>query len=168
MGRRAYAFLGGLLSLAATVLLPFHLGGGLGALITAGFLMGGVALAAASLALARSLRVPGAFLWALAGAAGFVVSGAALWGDVIERPFVIGEIAAVAAVAVWWLAVWRGLRGRTRLAGFSVLCAACAVGALVGQFVWEPPAGAVPVRFAYVLWGPWGLWLAAFRGSASR
>ncbi len=165
---RRWAFLGGLLALAGTVLLPFHLGGGLGALITAGFLMGGVALAVASVTLAGRLRVPGAWLWAILGAAGFVVSGLGLWGDVIERPLVRAEIAAVAAVAAWWLAVWRGFRGRSRFAFFSLLCAACAVGAIVGQYVWEPPAGAVPVRFAYVLWGPWGLWLAAAAKRVSR
>ena len=163
--RRGTALLGGLLSLAATVLLPFHLGGTFGIAIAALFFAGGLALAMASVALGGALRdrVAGARLWALLGAAGFVVSGAGLIGDVVEQAFVRAEIAAVAAVALWWIAVWRGLRGRTRLAGFSLLCAACAAGSLVGQIVWEPPAGAVPARFAYVLWGPWGLWLGATR-----
>jgi len=165
--RRGMALLGGLLSLAATVLLPFHLGGGLGTLIAVGFFGGGLALAIASLSLAGRLHVPAAIVWALLGAAGFAVAGAGLVGDVVERPFVDAEIAAVVALAVWWAAVWRGLRGRTKLAGFSLLCAACAAGAIVGQFVWEPPAGAVPVRFAYVLWGPWGLWLGALRKRSS-
>lgn len=164
-GGRAPAAIGGLLTLAASMLLPFHVTHDLGAAIAAGFLAGGVALAIASLAVGGAIRsrVFAAPLWALTGAAGFVVSGAGLVGDVVERPFVDAEIAAVAAVAVWWIAVWLGLRGRALFAGFSLLCAACAVAAIVGQYVWEPPAGAVPVRFAYVLWGPWGLWLAASR-----
>src|SRR5687767_8052894 len=45
------ALLGGLLSLAATVLLPFHLGGTFGIAIAALFFAGGLALAMASLAL---------------------------------------------------------------------------------------------------------------------
>lgn len=160
---RAAAALGGLLALAATVLLPFHVGRGLGTPIAAGFLAGGMALAIASLAVARAIhpRVRVALLWALVGAAGFVVSGAGLVGDVLERPFVQAEIAAVAAVAIWWIVVWLGFRGQTLFAGFSLLCAVCAMAAIVGQYAWEPPAGAVPVRFAYILWGPWGLWLAA-------
>ena len=79
--------------------------------------------------------------------------GAAVFLNYVDR----GAI----AVAAWWLVVWLGLRRKTLFAGFSFLCAACAVASLVGQVVWEPPAGAVPARFAYVLWGPWGLWLAA-------
>ena len=163
--RRGTALVGGLLSLAATVLLPFHLGGVYGTAIGFLFLAGGILLAVASLPLGGMIaeRVSSARLWALLGAAGFVVSGAGLVGDVIEQPFVRAEIAAVAALAVWWVVVWWGLRRRTLFAGFSLLCAMCAVGALVGQVVWEPPAGAVPARFAYVLWGPWGLWLAAVR-----
>jgi len=163
--RRGAALLGGLLSLAATVLLPFHLGGTFGNAIGFLFLAGGIMLALASLSLGGELRerVPAARLWAVLGAAGFVVSGAGLVGDVIEQPFVRAEIAAVAAVAVWWTLVGWGLRRRTLFAGFSLLCAMCAAGALIGQVVWEPPAGAVPARFAYVLWGPWGLWLAAIR-----
>jgi hypothetical protein len=162
------ALLGGMLSLAATLLLPFHLAGGLGVLVAGGFLAGGIALAIASLALGGRLRVPAARVWALLGAAGFVISGAGLVGDVVEHAFVHAEVVAVAAVALWWVVVWRGLRGRTLFAGFSLLCAACAVGSLIGQVVWEPPAGAVPARFAYVLWGPWGLWLAAATGRAAR
>ena len=160
---RGAALWGGLTALAATILLPFHLGGTFGTAIAALFMAGGLLLALASLRLANALRgrLIAASLWALAGAAGFFVSGAGLIGDVVERPFVTAEIAAVAAVAVWWLAVGWGFRGRARFAFFSLLCGACAAGAIVGQYVWEPPAGAVPVRFAYVLWGPWGLWLAA-------
>jgi hypothetical protein len=163
--RRGAALLGGLFALAATVLLPFHVGGLFGAAIGALFLAGGVLLAVASIGLGGLLaeRVSSAKVWALVGAAGFVVSGAGLVGDVVEYPFVRAEIVAVAAVALWWVAVWWGLRRRTLFAAFSLLCAACAAGALVGQVVWEPPAGAVPARFAYVLWGPWGLWLAAVR-----
>jgi hypothetical protein len=153
-------------ALAATVLLPFHLGGTFGTAIAALFFVGGLLLALASVRLGSALRARllAAPLWALAGAVGFVVSGAGLVGDVVERPFVGAEIAAVAAVTVWWLAAGWGFRGRARFAFVSLLCAACAAGAIVGQYVWEPPAGAVPVRFAYVLWGPWGLWLAAARG----
>jgi hypothetical protein len=160
---RGAALAGGLAALAATILLPFHLGGTLGTAIAALFLIGGLLLALASLRLGSALsrRVPAARLWGWAGAIGFIVSGAALVGDVVERPFVVAEIAAVAVVAFWWLAVGSGFRGRARFALFSILCAASAAGAILGHFVWEPPAGAVPVRFAYVLWGPWGLWLAA-------
>lgn len=163
-GGRA-AFWGGLFALAATILLPFHLGGTFGEAIAMLFLAGGLLLALASLRLgaALSARVAGARLGALAGGLGFVVSGAALVGDVVERPFVQAEVAAVAATALWWIVTWSGFRGRARFAGFSLLAAACALGAIAGQYLWEPPAGAVPVRFAYVLWGPWGLWLAAAR-----
>lgn len=160
-----YAALGGGAALAATVLLPFHLGGGLGTAIAIGFAIGGVFLGLASLATGRRFsRAGGGWMRAAAalGAAGFVVSGLALVGDVVERPFVTGEVAAIAATAVWWAVVGRRTRREgTRFAGFSLLAAAGAGVALLGQVVWEPPAGAVPARFAYVLWGPWGLWLAA-------
>src|SRR5687768_4959360 len=49
--KRGMALLGGLLSLAATVLLPFHLGGTFGIAIAALFFAGGLALAIASLTL---------------------------------------------------------------------------------------------------------------------
>ena len=162
-GVAAAALGGGLLSLAATVLLPFHLGGTLGTAIAGLFFAGGLLLAVASLRLGGALagRVVGARLGAALGALGFAVSGAALVGDVVERPFVVAEIGAVAVVAVWWWLVARGFRGRAKFSFFSLLCAACALAALAGHFLWEPPAGAVPVRFAYVLWGPWGVWLAA-------
>lgn len=157
---------GGLLALGASALLPFHLGGGYGTWITAGFLIGGVLLGLGSIAFAmRFPREESRMVrnWAILGAAGFAVSGAGLLGDVLERPIVGAEIVAVFAVAVWWVAVWWELRGRRpgRWFGrFSLLCAAAVVAALGAQLVWEPPAGAVPARFAYVLWGPWGLWLA--------
>lgn len=162
----AAAALGGFLSLAATVLLPFHLGGGLGAWIAAGFLAAGILLGIASIGLAGRFRRDGGGRWirnwALLGAAGFAVSGWGLVGDVIERPWVAGELAAVVAVAAWWTAVWWGVRDRRRwFARFSLLCAASAAAALVAEALWEAPAGAVPARFAYTLWGPWGLWLAA-------
>ncbi|MBW3661161.1 MAG: hypothetical protein KY397_05955 [Gemmatimonadetes bacterium] len=169
------AGLGGLVALAASVLLPFHLGGGLGTAIAVGFLAGGALLAMASIELAS--RFPrdsgGRWMrnWAVLGAAGFFVSGLGLVGDVVERPIVTAEIAAVAATAAWWVAVWWRLRDRRRwFAGFTLLAAAGSIAALIGQAVWEPPAGAIPARFAYVLWGPWGLWLAAVlvRGVARR
>lgn len=157
---------GGMLALAASMLLPFHLGGGFGTWITAGFLTGGVLLGMASIAFAMRFPREGARMlrnWAVLGAAGFAVGGAGLLADVVERPIVTAEIVAVVAVAVWWGAVWKRLEGESvgRWFGrFSLLCAASALAAFVGQLVWEPPAGAVPVRFAYVLWGPWALWLA--------
>jgi hypothetical protein len=55
--------------------------------------------------------------------------------------------------------------GRSRapkFATFSLVCAAGAALSLLIQFAWtSPPAGAIPIRFAYVLWAPWGLALAA-------
>lgn len=161
----AMAMLGGLAALAASVLLPLHLGGGLGTAIALGFLAGGVLLAMASIDLAS--RYPrdsgGRWMrnWAVLGAAGFFVAGLGLVGDVVERPVVEAEFAAVAATAVWWVVVWWRLRARRRwFAAFSLLAAVASLVALVGEVVWEPPAGAVPARFAYVLWGPWGIWLA--------
>lgn len=165
---------GGAAALAASVLLPFHLGGGLGDAIAGGYLLAGLLLALASIGFAaRFPRGTGALRsWAVLGAAGFAVGGAGLVADVVERPIVGWELAGVGAVAVWWTAVWWRLRGSGRgrwFGRFSLLCAASAAAALVGQVVWEPPAGAVPARFAYVLWGPWGLWLAVVlaRGPAA-
>lgn len=161
------AGLGGAAALAATVLLPFHLGGGFGTVIAIGFFGGGVLLAMASIDLAS--RLPrdsgGRWMrnWATLGAAGFFVAGLGLVGDVVERAYVPAEVAAITATAAWWTAVWWFLRNRRPkwFARFSLLAGVASIGALVGQVVWEPPAGAVPARFAYVLWGPWGLWLAA-------
>lgn len=165
------AGLGGLLSLAATVLLPFHLGGGLGTWIAVGFLLGGLLLAGASIGFAGSGGGGWLRFWAVLGAAGFAVSGVGLVGDVVDRPWVDAEIAAVVAVAVWWTAVWWRLRGERPGRGFgcfSLLCAVSSLAALAAEVAWEPPAGAVPARFAYVLWGPWGLWLAAVRHRRRR
>lgn len=162
-GARGIPIAGGILSLAATALLPFHAGGGYGAWIAAGFLAGGVLLAAASVMAGRWL---GLTVWALLGAAGFVVAGAGLVGDVVERPFVPAELAAIVATGLWWAAVGRRL-GDTRarwFAWFSWLCALSAAFALALQWLWVPPAGAVPARFAYVLWGPWGVWLGIVLG----
>ncbi|HUP18340.1 MAG TPA: hypothetical protein VM778_00140 [Gemmatimonadota bacterium] len=169
-GEIGTALLGGLLTLAATVLLPFHLGGGFGTLIAIGFLAGGLLLAAASIGFAGSFPRDsgGRWLrnWALLGAAGFAVSGAGLVGDVVDRARVSAEIVAVVAVAAWWLAVGWRLRAAKPGRGFgrfSLLCALASVAALAAEVAWEPPAGAVPARFAYLLWGPWGLWLARVR-----
>lgn len=157
---------GGLSALAASALLPFHAGGGLGGWIAWLFLAAGLLLAAASMAFAA--RFPrhgsgGLRSWAVLGAAGFAVSGYALVGDLIESPLVTGEIAAVVALGLWWGAV--GVLGRRRAPKFAALSFVCAVGAalsLLIHFVWvSAPAGAVPLRFAYVLWAPWGLALAA-------
>ena len=162
---------GGILALVASVLLPFHAGGSQVAGLPAGtwiawlFLASGLLLAAGSMAFAA--RFPrhesgGLRSWAVLGAAGFAVSGYGLVGDVIERPLVAGEIAAVVAVGLWWGAVGAFAREHSsKLAAFSLLCAAGAAGALLTQYVWSsPPAGAIPARFAYVLWAPWGLALA--------
>lgn len=170
---RGAAGLGGASALAATVLLPFHLGGGLGTAIAAGFLAAGLLLGVASVELAA--RFPrdgrGRWLrnWAVLGAAGFAVSGAGLVADVVESPMVTAELVAVVAVAAWWVAAGRALASaRPWFAGFSYLAALSAVAALAGQVVWEPAAGAVPARFAYALWGPWGLWLAVVMGRLGR
>ncbi|MDX1661261.1 MAG: hypothetical protein R3326_05675 [Gemmatimonadota bacterium] len=161
------AGLGGALALAATVLLPFHLGGGYGTVIAIGFLAGGVLLALVSIDLAARLPRDGGGRWmrnwATLGAAGFFVAGLGLVADVAGRPAIPAEIAAIMATAAWWGAAWWFLRRRrpTGFARFSLLAAAASIAALIGQIVLDPPAGAVPARFAYVLWGPWGLWLAA-------
>lgn len=163
---------GGLLALVASLLLPFHAGperlGGvpLGTWIAWIFLAAGLLLAAASMAFSAHFprhRSGGLRSWAVLGAAGFTVSGYGLVGGVIERPLVTGEIAAVVALGLWWGAI--GLLGRSRAPKFAVFSAVCAAGAaacLLTQLLWTtPPAGAIPVRFAYVLWAPWGLALAA-------
>lgn len=166
-GRRSaagVALAGGLASLAATVLLPFHLGGGLGTVIAVGFLAGGLLLGLASIRFAGALGGGALRTAALAGAAGFAVSGAGLVADVAGRAFVVAEIAAVVAVAAWWGALgWRlqDARPGRWFGRFSLLAAMSALAALAAEIAWEPPAGAVPARFAYVLWGPWGIWLAA-------
>ena len=157
---------GGLSALAASALLPFHAGGGLGGWIAWLFLAAGLLLAVASMAFAG--RFPrhgsgGLRSWAVLGAAGFAVSGYGLVGDLIESPLVTGEIAAVVALGLWWGAV--GVLGRScapKFATFSLVCAAGAALSLLIQFAWtSPPAGAIPIRFAYLLWAPWGLALAA-------
>lgn len=157
---------GGLSALAASALLPFHAGGGLGAWIAWLFLAAGLLLAGASMAFAASFPRHGSGglrSWAVLGAAGFAVSGYGLVRDLIESPLVMGEIAAVVGLGLWWGAA--GVLGRSRapkFAAFSLLCAVGAALALLTQLVWtSPPAGAIPVRFAYVLWAPWGLALAA-------
>jgi len=164
----AAAFLGGLAALAASALLPMHAGGGMGTWIAGLFLVAGLALALASIELAsraprREREGVGLRSWAVLGAAGFAVGGAGLVGDVIEQPIVAAEIAGVVAVAAWWLTAGRSLRAgpASALGTFSLLLAALALVALALQFAWDAPAGAVPVRFAYVLWAPWGLWLGA-------
>ena len=160
------AVAGGLAALAGSALLPFHGGGGLGEWIAGLFFVAGLALALASIELAS--RAPrtgsdrtGLRSWASLGAAGFVVGGAGLMGDVLERPIVAAEIAGVAAVAAWWVASGRALRGgpAARLGTLSLVLAGLAMGALALQLAWSAPAGAVPARFAYTLWGPWGVWL---------
>jgi hypothetical protein len=164
----AAALLGGLAALAASALLPLHAGGGMGTWIAGLFLVAGLTLALASIELAS--RAPrkehdgvGLRSWAALGAAGFAVGGAGLVGDVIEQPIVAAEIAGVVAVAAWWLTAGRALRAgpASVLGTFTLLLAALALVALALQFAWDAPEGAVPLRFAYVLWAPWGLWLAA-------
>jgi hypothetical protein len=157
---------GGVCALAASALLPFHAGGGLGGWIAWLFFAAGLLLAAASMAFAARFprhRRGGLRSWAVLGAAGFAVSGYGLVGDLIESPLVTGEIAAVVALGFWWGAV--GVLGRSRaprFAAFSLLCAVGAALSLLIQFAWaSPPAGAIPIRFAYILWAPWGLALAA-------
>lgn len=162
------AFVGGLSAIAGSALLPFHAEGGLGTWIAGLFLVAGLALAVATIELAsRASRLAGEGVgirsWAALGAAGFVVGGAGLVGDVIDQPIVAAEIAGVVAVVAWWVTAGRALRSgpASALGAFSLLLAALALGALALQLVWEAPAGAIPARFAYVLWGPWGLWLGA-------
>jgi hypothetical protein len=160
------AALGGFAALTASALLPFHGGGGMGAWIAGLFLVAGLALALASIELAsRATRGEGVGLrsWATLGAAGFAVGGAGLVGDVVEQPIVAAEIAGVVAVAAWWLTAGRALRAgpASALGTFSLVLAALAFATLALQFAWDAPQGAVPLRFAYVLWAPWGLWLAA-------
>lgn len=160
------ALAGGLAALAGSALLPFHAGGGLGEWIAALFFVAGLALALASVELAsRAPRTPGERVglrsWVALGAAGFVIGGAGLIGDVVERPIVAAEIAGVAAVAAWWVTVGRALRAGSaaRFGAFTLVLAALALGALALQLAWSAPAGAVPARFAYALWGPWGVGL---------
>ncbi|HET6363371.1 MAG TPA: hypothetical protein VFH11_15140 [Gemmatimonadota bacterium] len=169
------AVFGGLAALAGTALLPIHAGGGLGGWIAGLFLVAGLALALASIALAsRGSRNagerPGLRSWAALGAAGFLVGGAGLLADVIEQPIVAAEIAGVVAVAAWWVRAGTALRRGPAfgLGTFSLIVAALALVALALHVAWDAPAGAVPARFAYTLWGPWGLWLGAvlFRHAA--
>ena len=162
------AFAGGLAALAGSALLPVHAGGGLGTWIAGLFLVAGLALALASIELASRVPRPagegaGIRSWAALGAAGFVVGGAGLVGDVIEMPIVAAEIAGVVAVAAWWVTAGRALRSGpgSAFGTFSLVSAALALVALALQLTWDAPAGAIPARFAYVLWGPWGVWLGA-------
>jgi hypothetical protein len=162
------AFAGGLAALAASALLPLHAGGGMGTWIASLFLVSGLALALASIELAsraprHASRGVGLRSWATLGAAGFAVGGAGLVGDVIEQSIVAAEIAGVVAVAAWWLTAGRALRAgpASALGAVSLLLAALALVALALQFAWDAPEGAVPLRFAYVLWAPWGVWLGA-------
>lgn len=162
------AFLGGLAALTGSALLPLHSGGGLGPWIAGLFLVAGLALALASIELASRAPRPagegvGLRSWATLGAAGFAVGGAGLVADVTGRPIVAAEIAGVVAVAAWWVMAGRALRGgpASALGTFSRILAALALVVLALQLAWDAPAGAVPARFAYVLWWPWGLWLGA-------
>lgn len=168
----ASAAIGAIFALLATILLPMHAGGGHGGWIAAGFLVAGVALAIASVGLGRQVTMndrDGFRSLATLGAAGFVVSGAGLLADVVWHPIVTSEVVAVMAVGLWWAAVWWRSKGHARLAGFSLVCAVLVAVALVTQFTWRSvPPGVVPARFAYVLWGPWGLWLAAALRSSTR
>lgn len=157
------AFAGGLAALAGAALLPFHAGGGGGKWIAGLFFVAGLALALAAVELASRARLKGPEAglrsWASLGAAGFVVGGSGLIGDVLDRPIVTAEIAGVVAVAAWWLASGRALRAgsASRLGTLSIALAGLALAAVALQLAWTAPAGAVPVRFAYVLWGPWGV-----------
>lgn len=145
--------------------MPFHEGGGLGEWIAGLFFVAGLALALAAVELGsrapRTARGAGLQSWASLGAAGFVIGGAGLVGDVVARPLVAAEIGGVAAVAAWWLVSGRALRESSApgLGILSLALAALAMVALILQLAWDAPAGAVPARFAYALWGPWGLWL---------
>lgn len=174
------ALLGGFLALLSTVLLPLHVDGPAGALTGLGFALAGLSLAGATMATgardllprrARELRY-----WALLGAMGFVISGLGLIAELFEWPILLSEMLAILAVGAWWLVMGghlvrsggpraAGVRGPGRAFGyFTILCAAAALLALAAQVLWQPAAGTVPARLAYVLWGPWGLVLAARLG----
>jgi hypothetical protein len=160
------ALTGGLAALAGSALLPFHGNGGLGDWIAGLFFVAGLSLALASVELAsraprRPSGGPSLRSWASLGAAGFVVGGSGLIGDVAGQPIVAAEIAGVLAVAAWWLAAGRTLRGgpAARLGTLSLVLAGLGLVALALQLVWSAPPGAVPVRLCYALWGPWGVWL---------
>ena len=171
------ALVGGLLALVSAVLLPLHLGGGMGLTVGIGFSLSGLALAGASMALGASLQQPHHHhrlrSWAFLGAAGFVVSSFGLLADLLDWPVLVSEIIAIFAVSVWWFVMGSHLIGVGKsgrmivgssarsLGFFCLVCAALSVGALTAQFVWSNlPPGAAPGRLVYLLWGPWGLWLA--------
>ena len=176
-GARA-ALVGGLLAALSTVLMPFHLGGSGGILGGMGFAAAGFALAGASMALGANSELPQRArhlrYWALLGAMGFLISGAGLVADLLDWPILLSEILAVSAVAAWWLVVGGYLAFRPQpassagsvlvggraLGAFSLICASAALAALALQVVWQAPDGAVPARLSYLMWGPWGLWLA--------
>ena len=170
------ALAGGTLALVSTVALFFHLAGRSGLVVGWGFALAAVALAAASVALgarpvlprrARQLRS-----WALLGAAGFLVSGVGLLADLADWPIVLSEVMAVLAVGAWWAMIRWHVLGRTngkepgsdasgRAFGYlSSACAVLSIAAVGAHLMLDVPAGAAPVRMAYVLWGPWGLVLA--------
>lgn len=164
MTGRVAAGLGGALAIASSLLLPFHTAGGYGRWIAGLFLVAAVLLSVASIDRASGFARDGRGRilrnLALLGAAGLVTGGAGLVGDVMERAFVTWEIVAVVATAVWWVAL--GVLGKARRVRVaSLIAAALAVVAIVLHFTWEAQANAVPVRFAYVVWGPWGLVLAS-------
>lgn len=171
------ALVGGLSALGATALLPLHLlGEGSDLVMAVGFLVAALWLAPTSMALAGRMSRRGRRVgsWAAAGAAGFVVSGAGLLADVLGVELVLSELLAVVAVGLWWgrIAAWalgeqsgadgppgtRAEANSSRALGWLTLVCACATGlALSVQLFASPSPGAVPARFAYVLWGPWGL-----------
>ncbi len=170
------ALFGGVAAVAATVVLFFHLTGSSGLLVGWGFAVAGLALAAASVGLGarpalprRSRRLRS---WALLGAAGFLVSAAGLLADLADWPMLLSEVMAVLAVGAWWAMIgWHVLSAAPPAEGdaptsgrafgyLSSFCAILALAAVGAHLTLAVPAGAAPVRMAYVLWGPWGLVLA--------
>ena len=170
------ALAGGALATGSTLMLLFHLAGRSGLVVGWGFALAAVALATASVALgagptlprrARQLRS-----WAFLGAAGFLVSGIGLLADLADWPILLGEVMAVMAVGSWWAMIGyhvlrrpstNALHAHASGRGFGYLSSAFAVLTIIAvaaQLMLEVPAGAAPVRMAYVLWGPWGLMLA--------
>ncbi len=170
------ALFGGATALASTVALFFHLAGQSGLVVGWGFALAGLGLAAASVALGARPALPRRSRhmrsWALLGAAGFLVSALGLLADLADWPMMLSEVMAVLAVGSWWGAIgWHVLRAGHATSpdrpaagrGFGYLSsgfAALAVLAVGAHLVLEVPAGAAPLRMAYVLWGPWGLLLA--------
>lgn len=167
------------MALVGSGLLPLHAGGVLGGAIAVSFVCASMAMAVVTFYLGAAASLPHRHRqlrsWSLLGAVGFLISGIALVADLLSLPMVFSEVMAVLAVGAWWSSLGGSLLargpeellhdagvGRRGLAVGSLVAAAAAVVAVGVQLLGDASPGAVPVRLAYLAWGPWGLLAAAW------